>query len=319
MKKALNFLILAAVFVFSREALAQEKIKIGILKISAAPHYETGVKGILQEFKKSGYDENRVKFDIRDAGGSMEKSSEIAGEFKKEAVDLVMSLGTVAAMGVSNAIKDIPVVFALVYDPLSAGLIKSWENSGNNVTGISNWVNIYSLVQVLRYVCPAKKIGVLYAQDEKNTIFQLEEFKKLQKEMGFEVVEANINKLEDLKPVLFSLYGRIDALYVGGETLLSAGIKDIVEDTIKYKIPTIAILQERLEAGVLFSVSSNSLENGELAAKKAIQVLEGAKPSDIAVEYLKKFDIGVNLKTAKLMGINIPVNLLEITSNAIKE
>lgn len=319
MKKALNFLILAVVLVFSREVLAQEKIKIGILKSSSAPQYVAGVNGILQEFKKSGYDENRVNFVIRDASGSKDKCSEIAGEFKENAIDLVMPLGTIAAISAYNEFKDVPIVFALVYDPLGEGIIKSWENSGNNVTGVSNWVNMYSLVQILRKVCPAKKIGVLYAQDEKNTIFQLEEFKKLQKEMGFEVVEANINKLEDLKPVIFSLYGRIDALYVGGGALLSAGIKDIVEDTIKYKIPTIAILQERLEAGVLFSVSSNSLENGELAAKKAIQVLEGAKPSEIAVEYLKKFDIGVNLKTANLMGINIPVNLLEITSKVVKE
>mgnify|MGYP001038284869 CR=1 FL=1 len=150
-------------------------------------------------------------------------------------------------------------------------------------------------------------------------MLQLDGLKKLQDKMGFVVIAANVANAEEAGGVTRSLVGRVDSIFITGATTVGKGLKDIVEVATKSKIPTVAHLADRAEKGVLVVASANPFKLGELAGKKAAQILRGARPSDIPIETLKSYEIAVNLKIANAMGIKIPATLLKAATKVIKE
>ncbi len=298
--------------------LAQEKIKIGILRYSEESGYPDGQKGILEQLKKEGFDETKVDFDIRTAEGSKDKVAQIAKEFKDKKMNLIFALGTTPVIELYNQIKDIPIVATIVFDLVGAGVAKSWESSDTNVTGTCTWVDLSAMIQTLKQVSPVKRLGVLYNEKEVNAVLQLDELKKIEAKMGFVVIAANVANAEETGDVTRSLVGRVDSIFITGATTVGKGLKDIVEVANKSKIPTVAHLPDRSEKGVLVVVSANAFKLGELAGKKAAQILRGARPTDIPIETLKSYDIALNLKTAKTMGIKIPAALLRAATKIVE-
>lgn len=322
MRRRLFILVLLVAFLglyLPSVTLAQQKIKIGILRFSEESGYPDGIKGIFAQLKQEGFDASNVDFDSRTAEGSKDKVVQITKEFKDKNMNLIFALGTTPVIELYNQIKDIPIVATIVFDLVGAGVAKSWESSGTNVTGTCTWVDLSVMIRTLRQVSPVKKLGVLYNEKEVNSVLQLDELKKLQDKMGFVVIAANVSKPEEAGEVTRSLVGRVDSIFITGATTVGKGLKDIVEVTNKSKIPNVAHLADRSEKGVLMVVSANPFKLGELAGKKAAQILHGAKPTDIPIETLKSYDIGINLKTAEAMGMKIPATLLKAATKVIKE
>jgi len=304
----------------SFNALAQGEVKkIGIVMLSNLPHYEAALKGIQQQLLKEGFNESNLVVDVRDAGGKKEMVTEIAKEFKAEGVDLIMPIGTPAAVPVYKEIKDIPIVFSTVFDPIGSGLAESWESSGTNTTGSSTWVEMSAILTTLRKILPFKTLGVVYTKEENHSVIQMEECKKLQEQMGFEVIAVNQSKIEDAEVVANSLVGKVEAIYDTASTPINKSMGVWSEITIKAKIPMASHLQERVKLGTLLAVSTNSTELGELAGKKAGQVLRGTSPSNISIERGSSYEIALNLKVAKELGIEIPGELILIAAKLVKE
>jgi len=297
---------------------AQEKIKIGIVRYSEESGYPAGQKGALSELRKEGFDESKVDFDIRTAEGSKDKLIEILKEFRAKNPNLIIPLGTTTVIEAYNEFKDIPIVATIVFDFVGAGVAKSWESSGTNVTGTSSFVDLSTMIQTLRQVSPVKRLGVLYNEKEVNAALQLDELKKIEAKMGFVIIAANVATAEEAGDVTRSLVGQVDSIFITGATTVGKGLKDIVEVTNKSKLPTVAHLDDRSEKGVLVVVSANSFKQGELAGKKAAQVLRGARPTDIPIEMLKSYSIALNLKTAKAMGIRFPAALLRAATKIVE-
>jgi len=297
---------------------AQEKIKIGIVRYSEESGYPDGQKGALSELRKEGFDESKVDFDIRTAEGSKDKLIEILKEFRAKNPNLIIPLGTTTVIEAYNEFKDIPIVATIVFDFVGAGVAKSWESSGTNVTGTSSFVDLSTMIQTLRQVSPVKRLGVLYNEKEVNAALQLDELKKIEAKMGFVIIAANVATAEEAGDVTRSLVGQVDSIFITGATTVGKGLKDIVEVANKSKIPTVAHLADRSEKGVLVVVSADPLKLGELAGKKAAQVLRGAKPTDIPIEMLKSYSIALNLKTAKAMGIRFPAALLRAATKIVE-
>ncbi len=325
MFKRLFVLVLAVAALglcFSARAAAAEKIKVGLLRFGDESGYPLSEKGVLAQLKTEGFDESNVDFDLRNANSEKIKTAEIIKEFVDKKKDLIIAIGTSVAIEAYKQTKDIPLLCVQVFDPVESGLAKSWENSGTNVTGTSSWVNLAVMMNVLKNVSPLKRVGVLYSQEERNSVIQLEGLKKIQKEMGFEVIAANVSKPEEAGEAARSLVGNVDSIFVTGATIVGKGLEvsgGIMEVVIKAKIPTITHSEFRAQKGVLLAVSPNTFKVGELAGKKGAQILRGTKPADIPIEPLKNYDIVINLKTAKKMGLDIPVSLLKIASKVIKD
>ncbi|MBU0503664.1 MAG: ABC transporter substrate-binding protein [Candidatus Omnitrophota bacterium] len=320
MLKRIAVLAILATFglFFMTNVSAQEKIKVGIVLASDQPHYVEGMKGVLSQLKKEGFDESNVDFDIRYGDGKAEKIVEIVSDFKKRGVNLIIPIGTVAAINTYNEAKNIPIVFSLVFDPIGSGIAKAWETPGSNATGSSSWVSMISIVKLLKKISPGNRIGVIYTEREKQTVLQLEEFKKIQNKMEISVVPVELSKPEDAQAVTNALAGKVDYIFITGGTVVGEGLNAIIEVTKKLKIPTSTHLPDRAERGILLAMGADRFQLGELAGRKAAQVLRGGNPAFIPIETLEQYDITINMQTAKDMGLEIPESILKSAKEVIQ-
>jgi len=323
MTKRRTLLILFALFpaigmLAPGASLGAEKIKIGVLLTSDDPRYPDTAEAAIKQLKAEGYDESKIILDIQSAKGDKAAAAKIARQFAADGVRLVMPMGTTAATGAVKELKDIPIVFGVVWDPVEAGFARDWKSSGMNTTGSSNKVPMAALVRTLRRMKPLKRLGVLYNPTEKNSVLQLEELKGLQRELAFEAVEIAVTKAEEAAAAARAFAPKVDAFYLSGAVPVTSQTAAIAAVAAERKLPTISHLIDVVEGGALLAVTANLQEVGRLAGVKAAQVLRGTKPSSIPIETLKKFDVTINLKTATAMGVKIPVDLLQSASRVIR-
>lgn len=304
---------------FTLESQAQGKFKVAIVRLSNRVKYLQGQEGMVSGLREQGFDETKVEFEIKDAQDSEEKLREIARELKGKKLDLIMTIATLPSVVVCREVKDTPIVFGLVSNPVSAGLVKSWESSGNNVTGASAWVATPPVINILREIIPMKRFGYLCNSEEEQTAVQTEDFKGFQDTLGYTLVIANAKTIEEATDAARSLVGRVDAIFIGSGSVISKGLEGITEVCKQFKIPTVVHADDKVEQGVLLAVSPNSFRAGELAGQTAAEVLRGKHPSQIPIKRPEKYDIIINLDTAKEIGISIPVSLLKIATKVIKE
>lgn len=302
---------------FSAEAWA--KPKIGVLLFTQETHYKEALNGIMAQLKKEGFGESRADFIMENAEGSKIKVIELAKKFVETRVDLVIVLGTSATLIAMQEIKDIPIVFSMVYDPVGSGIARDWESSGNNTTGSSTYMpRMSNVIQVLKELAPLKKLAVLYQPNEKDSVAQLKELQEEQAKSQVSIVPVPITAKDDVTQLLPSVIGSADALYIASSSILGEMVPTIVDMATKAKLITIAKVKERAERGVLLGVYADSYAVGLLGGERAAKVLKGAKPSTIPIGTLKRFDIILNMKTAKAGQFKLPPKFMKKVTKTIE-
>jgi putative ABC transport system substrate-binding protein len=315
--KLLLFIALPlAVILFSAEAKAEKKI--GILSFNTEERFLDVQKGILDQLKKSGFGEPAAKYTIENANGSKAKAAELAQKFAAAKMDLVITIGTTATVVAAKVIKNTPLVFSLVYDPVESGIATGWKSSGNNTTGSSTQVPMSLLVSNLKLIAPIKNLAVLYTPGEKHTEIMLKELQKLQAEYQIKIIPVIISKKEDVTQVLPDVMRSVDAISLTGSSVCYSSIPEIVDMAAKAKVITITHIEEFVDKGALLAISPNPHLIGQLAGDKAVKVLKGAKPSSIPIEPLKKFDVILNKKTVKSGQFQISPTFLKQVTKTIE-
>ena len=176
-KVVLSAVVFLIVFLFSIEARAEKRI--GILLFSEEVRYIDVTKGFMETLKERGFGESRTKIITENAGASKAKAAELVQKFAAAKMNLIFTAGTHATIAVTQEIKDVPIVFSMVYDPVEAGIAKSWKSSGNNTTGTSSKVPMSKLLGSLKQYAPVKRLAVLYTPGEKNPKAQLKDLKNI--------------------------------------------------------------------------------------------------------------------------------------------
>lgn len=312
--------VVAAVFMVfgALSGVAMAEKRIGILIWSDEARYEETKKGILDALKKKGYTEPAVKFIVENAGGNKAKAVELAQKLAAAKLDMVIPLGTSAAVPVAKEIKDVPVVFSMVYDPVESKIAESWESSGNNTTGSSPKVSMAQLVSALKQAGSVKRLAVLYTPGEKNSEIQLKELQAVQGETQVKIVPVPLTSKEEVGQIMAEVVGAADAIYLSGSSIVGATLTMIIDMATKAKVITVSHLEDIVEKGALLGVCANSYAVGELAGEKAAKVLKGAKPSSVPIEALKKQDVIINMKTVKAGQIPMPAAFLKSASRVIE-
>ena len=315
-----KFSVIAMVFLvvtlFSVEAGAEKRI--GILTFSEEVRYYDTQEGIMDQLKKDGFGEPAVRFTIENAKGSKAKTAELVQKFAAAKMDLIFTIGTTATIAVTREIKDVPVVFGMVYDPVEAGVAKDWKSSGNNTTGASPKVPMSRLVSSLKELAPVKKLAVLYTPGEKNTEIQLKELQKLQANSQFKVIPVILANKEEVPQTLSSVVHTVDAIYLTGSGIVGETVPIIVDIANKAHVVTITHLDDLVEKGALLGICANSNLVGHLAGRKAVLILKGAKPSSIPIEIEKKLDFILNMKTVKAGQFRIPPDFMKLVTRTIE-
>jgi putative ABC transport system substrate-binding protein len=313
------WLIIALVVVINLMPLeARAEKNIGILMFSEETRYQEATKAIMEYLKKNGYAEPAAKYTVANAGANKGKAAELVKTFAAAKYDLIFSMGTSITLAAAREIKDVPIVFSIVYDPVEAGIARDWKSSGNNTTGISSQVPITKLLDTLKDFVTVKKLAVLYTPGEKNSESILKDLMEVQANYKIKIVPVPLTKKEEIMRTLPDVIRMTDALYVTGSNLVDSEILTVVDVATKAKVVTISHLEDLIKKGVLLGVSASSYQSGLMAADKGVKILKGAKPASLPIETVKKPDVVINMKTVKKGQFKVPPEFMKTVTKVFE-
>jgi putative ABC transport system substrate-binding protein len=307
-------LVGAGVAAWPLAARAQRKLPtIGYLGAASSSIQSRWTTALLQRLRELGWIEGRtVAIEVRWADGRSDRYAEIAAEFVRLKVDVIVTSGG-SLVAAKQATSAIPIVFALASDPIGDGLVASLARPGGNVTGLS--VQAPDLagkrLELLREVVPGlRRLAILANAGYPAAVVEMDEAQTTARRLGLEVATHAIRRAEDIAPAFEALKGHADALYVCTDPLVGTNRIRINTLALGARLPTIHNFRDAVEAGGLMSYGPNIPDLFRRAGDFVDKILRGTKPADIPVEQPTKFDLVVNLITAKALGLTIPETVL---------
>lgn len=286
---------------------------VGIAKFVSHPALDAIEKGIVDELTASKPD---YKVDLQNANADMNTAAQIAQRFKEEKVAVAVGIATPTAQALANQIKDRPVIYSAVTDPVSAGLVASMDKGGPNITGTSDMTPVVQQLDLLRSLKKnIKRIGNIYASGEANSVALAAIVKKYCQDNGLEYVESTITNSSEAKQALLSIAGRIDGLYLGNDNTVFSALSGIAEVALEKKIPVVTADPSSAETiPVLAALGYDYYRMGVATGKIVVRVLNGEKTENIPA-YLPKdsadMSFVLNLDTAKKIGIAVDQSIID--------
>ena len=288
-----------------------KKVKIGIIQIVEHPALDAARKGFQDVLKEKGW-ADKVTYDYQNAQGDMPTAQTIAEKFAADKDDLILAIATPTAQAAAKATNSIPILITAVTDPVTAGLVKSLDQPGTNVTGTTDMNPVDKQIELLKQLVPgAKRIGVIYNAGEVNSGVQVKLVKQVAQGLGLTVVEATVANSNDVSQAAQSLVGRVDAIYVPTDNTVVSAAAAVIQVAEKAKLPIVSGERSVVDAGALATIGIDYYKLGRQTGEMAIQVLQGKKPADLPVEAQKEYAVVVNGKAAKAIGVNIPQAILD--------
>jgi len=295
---------------------------IGFLGASTPAIMGQWVAAFVQRLRELGWIEGRtIAIEYRWAEGRSARANEIAAEFVRLKVDVIVTHSAELVVAAKQATSVIPIVFGLAADPVGSGLVASLARPGGNVTGLS--VQGTDLAgkrfELLREIVPGLRwLAVIANADASGAVLEMREAQAAARALGLEVATPEIRRAEDIVPAFEALNGHAQALYVASDPLLYANRVRINTLALGARLPTMHGTREYVEAGGLMSYGANYPDLFRRAGDYVDKILRGAKPADLPVEQPTKFDLVVNLITAKVLGLTVPPTVLARADEVIE-
>jgi len=294
---------------------------IGFLGTTTASAWGPWTAAFVQRLRELGWIEGRnLAIEYRWADGRTGRFTEIAAEFVRLKVDVIVT-GGLSAVAVKQATSVIPIVFAVAADPVGTGLVASLVRPGGNVTGLSTQAPdlVGKRLELLREAVPElRRLAILANIGYPASVIEMSEVQSAAPTLGLEVVALEIQRAEDIAPAFEALKDRADALYVITDALVSTNRIRINTFALAARLPTMHGVREYVEAGGLMSYGPNYPDLFRRAGDFVHKILHGAKPGDIPVEQPTKFDLVINVATAKALGLTVSPMLLARADEVIE-
>jgi putative ABC transport system substrate-binding protein len=317
MKRRAFIAALGGVAVWPLAAHAQQSANlptIGFLGATTPLPETPWTAAFVQRLRELGWIEGRnIAIEYRWAEGRDERFAEIAAEFIRLKVDVILTYATPSSIAAKKATAVIPIVFAAAGDPVGTGLVVSLARPGGNVTGLSiQQTDLASKrLEMLREVLPGlRTVAILVDMGSPNSVLEMGEAQAAAGTLGLAVVRSEVRRVEDITHAFDALKGRADSVYVCGSPLLTTNQSRVTSLALGARLPTMHGFRSYVAAGGLISYGPNLPSLFQRAAEYVDKILRGAKPSDLPVEQPTKFDLTVNLVTAKALDLTIPPSLL---------
>jgi putative tryptophan/tyrosine transport system substrate-binding protein len=299
---------------FASFAQLQGKVRrIGFLWERDAPANLAAFKGGMNEF---GYTEGKsYTIEHRFAQADNARLPALAAEFVALKVDLIVSSGTPSAVAAHKATREIPILITSTGDPIGSGLAITLARPGGNVTGLTQNVGqdlTSKRLDLLRQIVPGiRRVGFLYDPDNAGTVSGLRRFEADCSKLELRSFRAPVRKAEDIAAVFDTLTrNQAQGLQVANPSTFAAWRQSIIEHAARHRLPAIYSPRGHVEAGGLISYGPNFSDLYRRAAAYADKIFKGARPGDLPIEQPTKFDLVINLKTAKALGVSIPQAML---------
>ena len=291
--------------------------------LGAAPSIESQrIAAFVQRLRELGWIDGRnLAIEYRWAEGRDERYTEIAAELVRLKVDVIVTVATPATLAAKQATTVIPIVFLTASDPVGTGLVATLARPGGNVTGLANQISDTTgkKLEFLREVVPGlRRLAIMANVANPAAVLDMGEAQVTGRALGLEVTTSEIRRAEDISPAFDALKGRADALYLCPDPLMNTNRTQINIFAVRARLPTIYGVRDFVQAGGLMSYAPNLPNQFRRAADFVDKILRGAKPGDIPVEQPTKFELVINLTTAKALGLEIPATLLARADEVIE-
>jgi len=288
--------------------------------VSLNPQHEKILMGFKKGLAESGYVEGKnISFIYTGPRSNITELEKDLHDLIERQVDLILALSTPAAQKakVMTAETGIPVVFASVFDPVGAGIVKSLVHPGGNLTGIKVGGNSGKALDWFLKVSPnIKNIAVPFYSSNKATKQSLQELQQAADKVGIKLSVYEVKDKKELKSLLEDLPGKPDALWLLNSNFLVRNTDLFVAAAIRNRLP-LGSSTSQVEGGVMVSYGQNPYRTGELAARLAERIFQGISPADLPVESTDFF-LSINLKTAHRIGIDISDDILHVADTIIR-
>ncbi len=300
---------LLTLIVFAGCAKKETQPKIGVMQIVEHESLDSAKQGFVDELKNSGYE--NAEFDFQIAGGDLSNCASIAEKFVNDKKDLILAIATPCAQSMANATKDIPIVATAITDFKGAGIVKSNEKPGANLTGASDLAPIDKIIELITKLKPdVQKIGVLYSNTDVSPQHQAELAEKKIKEMGLEPEMFAVSQTHEVQQAAEKLAREVDALYTPIDKITFAAMPQISQIFLKNNKFVVCAEDAMISKGAIGTYGIDYYELGKLTARQTVKILKGEeKPENIPIEYLKGTKLTLNNEIIEKLKIKIPDDL----------
>src|SRR5713226_1611584 len=297
--------------------------RIGFLAASSAENLKSRLAAFQQGLRELGYvEEKNIVIEYRYAAGNFERLPDLAAELVRLKMDVLVAEGAPAAHAAKNATSVMPIVIGNAADRVGTGLVASLARPGGNITGLSdfNLAVVTKRLELLKEVVPSvSRVAVLLNPANPTNPLQLKEIQAVAPTLGVALLSMDAKEADDIDRAITTIRKeRAGALMVIGDPMLGTNAKRIAELAVKGRMPAIYGTSPNVDAGGLMSYGTNFDDLYRRAATYVDKILKGAKPADLPVEQPLKFELVINLKAAKQIGLTIPPNVLVRADKVIK-
>lgn len=303
-------------------ALASEqKPRIGITQIVEHPALDATRKGFVDDLQENGYTrEKGVVFDYKNAQNNRAVSGQIAKTFIGDAVDLIFAISTPSAQDAAAGTRNIPILFSAVTDPVAAGLVKSLQAPGGNVSGTTDRSPVARQLDLMLRVLPhLKKLGVVYNAGETNSVASVKDIKDEAAKRGLTVIEATAASSSGVKMAAESLVGKVDAIHVPTDNTVVLALESVLKVCLDNKIPLFAADVDSVTRGAIAAVAVDYYQLGRQTGAMARRILEKKSViGETPVEFQKELLLYLNPASAEKMGVKFPDEVVKQAAKLVK-
>jgi putative ABC transport system substrate-binding protein len=308
--------VISVALIIPGAALAKT-YKIGVSVIVAHPALEADQKGFEQALKDNGVD---AEYDYQNAQGDMANAQAIARKFKGDNLDLVHSIATPTSQAIVKVITKTPVVYSSVTDPVDAGLVKTMDAAGGNVTGVSDAWPYERQVKLHHEMVPgAKKWGTIYNAGDANSVKSMTWARAAMKKYGLELIEVTVSTSAEVHMAAQSLADRVDAIFIISDNTVVSAFESLVKVCNDKNKPLFGGGTESVPRGAIAALGFDYFQVGYTAGLKAVEILkDGKSPGEVPSSLTKKLSLVVNPKAAKEQGITLDEKYIKMADEVVK-
>ena len=324
MKKAFVGLTLCALlFALCASVDGQQPKAYRVGVIHSGGPYQGVVDGLRLGLQHSGYEEGKhILLEIRDTKSDPKLVEEAARVFERERINLIYAVTTSVTTVVKDATTRVPIVFSVGTDPVKSNLVQSFGKPGGRLTGVQYSTTDLTgkRLEILKEILPKLSVVIaFYNPNNRSSVEAAALARKAAKQLGLQLLERHAASVEDLRQGLAAIkFGEANAFFYISDAMVNSQARLVIDTAISKKLPAMFSEQGAVVLGGLASYGQNFHEVGRLSAKYVQKVIAGAQPGDLRVETVDKFELVINLKTAKQIGLTIPPNVLARADKVIK-
>lgn len=291
---------------------------VAVSQIIEHPALNDVYRGIQEELAAQNLKD--VKFVHENAQGNGAIALQIAEKIAGLNADVAVGIGTPSAQALQSALAGAkPLVFAAVTDPVGANLVKAWDDTSANITGVSDRISVEQQLDLILSIKPeTKRIGTIYNSGEANSVSAIAELKSALEKRGLSLEEAAATKTSEVLDAAQSLVGKVDVLYIVQDNTVISAIKAVLSVADEHQLPVFSADTGSVREGVLAAVSFDYYQVGREAGKQVAAILGGKSVKEIAVTSPQEIQLVLNEKTAQRIGVEIPKALWERAQEVVK-